>query len=164
MSDAVIKVIADGAVVPVVAIGAFLVIFRVPRGDRLRVWGNIVVAGLLAYLFAKMASVLYQPIGGRPFEVLGIAPRASFLDNPGFPSDHALFVTAITAAVWYVTRSKIWTGILVALVAIVCIGRVFALVHTVEDVVFGVLCALVGALWYYNDRRVRKRDGKANSR
>lgn len=163
MSEIVIKLIADGAVIPVVLIGAYFIVFRVPKDQRLRMWGTIVLAGLTGYLIAKMASTIYQPMEGRPFEVLGLAPGASFLNNPGFPSDHALFVTAITAAVWYVSRDKVWTLVLAVLVAIVCIGRVLALVHTIEDVVFGVVCGLIGAMWYLNDRSLQKRHGKARS-
>ena len=70
------------------------------------------------------------------------------MDNPGFPSDHALFVMAIALAVWAETR-QIWlTVLMMALVVIVCIGQVLALVHTPLDVVAGVIVACIGGLWY----------------
>lgn len=152
MGDAFIKILADGAVIPVVIIAGYMLIARVPNNHKLRIYSNILIAGLLAYFIAKLMSTLYQPVDGRPFEALGLPAGASFLNNPGFPSDHALFVTAITAAVWYATRNRIVTIILAGLVVVVCVGRVLALVHTVEDVVFGVICALIGALWYLNDK------------
>lgn len=149
---AFVQILADGAVIPVVLIAGYMLIWRAPRGQRLRIYSNILVAGLLAYFIAKLMSTVYQPIDGRPFEALGLPAGASFLNNPGFPSDHALFVTAIAAAVWYGTRNKRVTLVLVALVVLVCIGRVLALVHTPEDVIFGVVCGLIGALWYLNDK------------
>jgi len=96
--------------------------------------------------------VIYQPSTERPFELLGTEAGALFLNNPGFPSDHALFVTAITCAVWFETRNKVITIILASLVVIICIGRVLALVHTPADVIFGVIIGLVGALWYLEGR------------
>ena len=108
------------------------------------------MAGLTAFLVAKLLATLYQPTGERPFQLLGVAPGAAYLDNPGFPSDHALFVTAIMLAVWFETKSKVLTGILAVFVVLVCIGRVLALVHTPLDVAGGILVACIGAAWYLN--------------
>lgn len=147
-----IRIIADGAVIPIVLIGAYALIFKVPKGKRLQSYKRILMAGLTAYLFAKMISVVYQPSAGRPFELLGTVAGASFLNNPGFPSDHALFVTAITCAVWFETKQKAITIALITLTVAVCVGRVLALVHTPVDVIGGVLVAFVGALWYLNTK------------
>lgn len=145
-----IRVIADGLVIPIVLIGAYALIFKVPKEHRLDSYKRILVAGLTAYLFAKLISVIYQPEYLRPFELLGTAAGASFLNNPGFPSDHALFITAITCAVWFETRQKAITALLAGLTIIVCVGRVLALVHTPADVIGGVIIAIIGALWYLN--------------
>jgi len=74
------------------------------------------------------------------------------LNNPGFPSDHILFATALTCAVWFETKQKWITWTLAILVAAVGVGRVLALVHTPIDVAGGVIVALIGSLWYLNDR------------
>lgn len=145
-----IQFIADGAVIPVVLIGAYALIAKVPSKGRYAAYCRILMAGLTAFLIAKLLATLYQPAGERPFQILGVAPGAAYLDNPGFPSDHALFVTAIALAVWFETKSKVLTAILAALVVLVCVGRVLALVHTPLDVVGGILVALVGAAWYLN--------------
>ena len=147
----VIRILADGAVVPIVLIGTYALIFKVPKGQRLKSYTRILMAGLTVYLLAKLISVVYQPSGERPFEVLGTVAGASFLNNPGFPSDHALFVTAITCAVWFETRQKVITIILIGLTIAVCVGRILALVHTPADVIGGIVIALIGALWYLND-------------
>ena len=149
--ETIVKVIADGAVVPVVLIGAYMLIFKIPKGNRLEAYSRILMAGLTAYLIAKFASIIYQPSMERPFELLGLPAGASFLNNPGFPSDHALFVTAITCAVWFETRNKLVSLILAGFVVVICVGRVLALVHTPIDVIFGVIFGLIGALWYLND-------------
>ncbi|HUC96039.1 MAG TPA: phosphatase PAP2 family protein [Candidatus Saccharimonadales bacterium] len=150
--ELLIRILADGSLIPIVLLGAYALIFKVPKGQRLQSYTRILMAGLTAYLLAKMISVVYQPSGERPFEVLGTVAGASFLNNPGFPSDHALFVAAITCAVWFETRQKVITIILIGLTIAVCVGRILALVHTPADVIGGIVIALIGALWYLNDR------------
>ncbi|MBC7868977.1 phosphatase PAP2 family protein [Candidatus Saccharibacteria bacterium] len=151
--DTVIRIIADGAVVPVILIGSYMLVFKIPRGHRFEAYTRILLAGLTAYLIAKLIGSIYQPSIERPFELLGVQAGASFLNNPGFPSDHALFVTAITCAVWFETKHRTVSLILASLTLIVCVGRVLALVHTPTDVIFGVLIGLIGSLWYLGAQR-----------
>lgn len=150
MPDLLIRLIADYAVIPVVLIGAYLLIFKIPKGQRFSAYCRILLAGLTAYLLAKLVATAYQPSDLRPFELLGLDPGASYLDNPGFPSDHALFVTAIAAAVWFETNARKTALFLFVLVAVVAVGRVLALVHSPADVIAGIIIAAVGAVWYLN--------------
>lgn len=143
-----VRLVADYAVFPVVMIGAWALLWKVPKGQRFRSYSRILLAGLTAFLIAKLLAVTWQPTDMRPYELLGISPGASYLDNPGFPSDHALFVTAIALAVWAETRQKWITILLVVLVIVVCVGRVLALVHTPLDVVAGIIVACIGGIWY----------------
>lgn len=152
VTETIIRIVADGAIIPVVLIGAYMLVFKVPKGHRFESYSRILLAGLTAYLVAKLASVIYQPSDLRPFEIFGVNAGASYLNNPGFPSDHTLFVTAITCAVWFETRYKLISIILASLVVVVAVGRVLALVHTPVDVIFGIIFGLVGALWYLNGR------------
>jgi membrane-associated phospholipid phosphatase len=39
--------------------------------------------------------------------------------------------------------------VLAGLTALICFGRVIALVHTPMDVIFGVVFALLGSFWYF---------------
>lgn len=149
-SELIIRLIADAAVIPVILIGAWALLFKVPKGERFKAYSRVLMAGLTSYMLAKFIGTIYQPASLRPFEILGVDPGAFYLNNPGFPSDHALFVTAIACAVWFETRMKKLTIVLFGLVALICIGRVVALVHTPLDVTGGVLIALIGALWYSN--------------
>lgn len=151
-----IEIIADGAVVPVVLLGAYALLFLVPRGHRYEAYCRILMAGLTAYLIAKLLGSVYQPQLERPFEILGLNPGALYLNNPGFPSDHALFTMAITLAVWFETRRKGISLLLLVLTILVCVGRVLALVHTPLDVIAGVLVAALGALWYVPGVTIRK--------
>jgi len=152
----IIHLIADGLVIPIILVGAIVLLVKVPKGHRFAAYSRVLMAGLTAYLIAQFIAQIYQPSFERPFQLLGVSPGALYLNNPGFPSDHALFVTAITLAVWFETRIKWITALLAIGVVLVCVGRVLALVHTPLDVIAGVLIALIGSLWYIQ--------GKSNSK
>ena len=147
-TELIIKLIADGAVIPIVLIGAWALLFKVPKGHRFEAYTRILMAGLTAFLIAKLLGSIYQPATERPFELLGLHAGASYLNNPGFPSDHALFTAAITFAVWFETKQKKATIILAILTLAVCVGRVLALVHTPIDIIGGVGVAAIGTVWY----------------
>ena len=155
--DILTHVIADGAVVLLILIGAYALLFKIPKGGRFEAYTRILMAGLTSYLIAKFVASIYQPSLERPFELMGVEAGALYLNNPGFPSDHALFVTAITAAVWFETRMKKTTLVLVCLVVLICLGRVIALVHTPLDVIGGIVIGLVGAVWYLHNPVEKKR-------
>lgn len=158
-----IRLLADVAVIPVILIGAWALVFKIPKGQRYKAYCRILMAGLTSYMLAKFVAVIYQPATLRPFELMGVDPGAFYLNNPGFPSDHALFVTAITCAVWFETRNRKITAVLVGLVLLICIGRVLALVHTPLDVIGGVVIALIGALWYSNVPRRQEEHGNGKN-
>ncbi len=152
MQDILIRSAADYSMIPIILIGIYALVFKIPKGHRFKAYSRIIVAGLTAYLLAKLVGSVFQPDSMRPFELIGKAAGASFLNNAGFPSDHVLFATAITCAVWFETKQKYITWILAVLVVIVGVGRVLALVHTPIDVIGGVIFALLGSLWYFNSK------------
>jgi len=143
----IVKLIADGTIIPIVLITGYALLFLVPKKGRFEIYARIVVAGMTTYLVAKLLASVYQPVGERPFELLGTAPGALYLNNPGFPSDHALFASFLTFTVWYVTRRKDLTIILAILTLLMCVGRVVALVHTPLDIAGGIAVAAIGSLW-----------------
>jgi len=152
MTEQIVRLIADGLVIPIVAGAAYALLFRVPKDRRWEIYARIVVAGMTTYLLAKLLGSVYQPATERPFELMGVAAGASYLNNPGFPSDHALFTAFLTLTVWFETRQKKLAIVLGVLTLLVCLGRVLALVHTPLDVIGGVAIACLGALWYLQDK------------
>lgn len=146
--ETIIRLVADGTVLLIVVIGTWALLSKIPNLQKYRAYCRVLMAGLTAYLLAKLVGSVYQPEIMRPFEQLGVDAGASFLNNPGFPSDHVLFATAITLAVWFETRYKPATYILVGLTVVLAVGRVLALVHTPLDVLGAVAIACVGGLWY----------------
>ena len=148
MYELTIKLIADGAVIVIALVAAGSLLFLVPNKLKFDAYARILMAGLTAYLIAKLIGSIYQPTTERPFEVLGQAAGASFLNNPGFPSDHVLFATALTLAVWFETKRRKLAAFLLTLTILMGVGRVLALVHTPLDVIGGVIFACIGAVWY----------------
>lgn len=152
MQAFIIKLMADWLMIPVVLIAAYTLLFKIPNSRKIKAYSYIIMAGMTSYLLAQFIASFYQPDILRPFQLLGVSAGASFLNNPGFPSDHMLFLTALVCAVWFETRQKNITIILAILSLLVGIGRVLALVHTPIDVVGGIVIGIFGALWYLNDR------------
>lgn len=141
------RLIADGTLIAILAIAAPLILLSL-RGKWWRNMPVLVMAGLTSLLAGKLLSLLYQPTVARPFLALGVDPGAAYIDNPGFPSDHALLATVAVVAVYAVTRRRWVGGLLAVMVIVMCIGRVIALVHTPLDVIAGVMAGLVGIVWY----------------
>jgi len=146
----------------VVALGVYALVAKIPNRQKYAAYSRILMAGLTSLLFAKLMATVYQPATERPFELMGVDPGAAYLDNPGFPSDHALFVMAILLAVWFETKHRPTAIVLIVLVALVCVGRVLALVHTPLDVVGGIFAACIGSLWYFTNPAHMKRSKKSS--
>lgn len=146
--DIIILVMADWSLLPIVLLGFWTLLFKVPTGYKIKAYSFVLMAGLSAYLVAKIVASLYQPSELRPFELLGVDAKSSYLGNAGFPSDHTLLGASLALAVWAVTRRKAVSIVLASLVIIMATGRVLALVHSVADVVGAVAFALLGGLWY----------------
>lgn len=146
--DILVRILADGGLIIVAVIGAAALlrgikVSRIPKDYPLAV-----MAGLTSLLIAKLASLLYQPSVARPFIEQGVVAGAAFIDNPGFPSDHALLAGVVVVAVYALTPYKRTAGFLLAVTIIMSIARVMALVHTPVDVIAGLLIAGVGGIWY----------------
>lgn len=148
MNGSFVSFIADWLVVIIVVIAATVLVWRVPNRRKIAIYSRLLMAGLTSYFTAKVMSVIYQPAELRPFQMLGIEPGASYLDNPGFPSDHSLFVWVLVGAIAYAIRVP-WLTIAIAVMALaVSVGRVLALVHAPIDVIGGAVAALIGMIWY----------------
>lgn len=154
--DVIVQLLADTIVFALVALAALSLVVLVPRAQKFAVYSRMLVAGLTSYLVAKLMGLAWQPNAQRPFEMMGVDPGASYLNNPGFPSDHALFVWVIVFAVWYGTGNRTITLVCAAIALLVSVGRVLALVHAPIDVIGGFLAAGVGALWYVDAIQVKK--------
>ncbi len=152
----VTPLLADGLLLPIGLVAMYALLWRVPQTQRYSVYTRVMMAGVTSYVLAKMAGAIWQPETHRPFEQLGVSAGALSLNNPGFPSDHALFATFLTITVWYVTRSVRLTTAMAVMTVLMCIGRVLALVHTPLDVTGGMVIGSLGAIWYIHGKSFLK--------
>ncbi|MFZ1812240.1 MAG: phosphatase PAP2 family protein [Candidatus Saccharimonadales bacterium] len=152
----IIRFLADGLLIIIVVSAIIIGI----RGFRWRQWRSLlpiaVMAGLTSLLVGKLMSLVYQPSTVRPFIEHGVQAGAAYVNNPGFPSDHMLLVSAVLCAVYFLTPYRRLTMLLAVLAIVMGTARVIALVHTPIDIFGGVAAGLVGAVWYVRLRRSAK--------
>lgn len=144
-----IRLFADGGLIAVVALSALAgVYWLIKTRPNVRVLAPyVLMSGLTALLVAKLMSLL--PIQqARPFVEKGVEAGAAFINNPGFPSDHALVATVVVMAVYVLTPYRKTAYFLAVLAVLMCIARVLALVHTPLDIFGGIAAGLLGAAWY----------------
>ncbi len=158
--DMIIRLLADGSIILVILISMYALLFKVTAKNRYDIYTRIFMSGITSYVLAKIIGKLIQPESLRPFEKMGVDPGAAYLNNPGFPSDHALLGFVLLFAVWFATRNKRLTMFLAVLVVCMCLGRVLALVHTPLDIMGSLIISICGTFWYAN--RKRNIDKKSN--
>ena len=152
-----IRFLADGTLILILIVSAGVIGHDLYKR---RVWRSLpyaVMAGLTSLLVAKIVSLAYQPSATRPFLEHGVQAGAAFIDNPGFPSDHALLGGVAVLAVFALTRRRNVSLFLAGVVMVMCVARVLALVHTPLDVIGGIAIALVGGIWYITMPQAKKK-------
>lgn len=162
MYDIIVKILADWLLIPIILISLYALFFRVDATHKYDRYTRVFMAGVTSYLLAKFIGSAWRPEQLRPFEKLGVDPGAAYLNNPGFPSDHALLGFFLTLAVWFCTRSRKLTIVIAVLTVLMCLGRVLALVHTPLDIAGAFVISVVSILWYkdYAKTRLRRFIGK----
>lgn len=143
MEHFLIKILADWLMLPIILVALYALLWRVTGAKRYDRYTRVFMAGITSYTLAKLIGNTWQPEQLRPFEQIGVHPGAAYLNNPGFPSDHALFGFFLTLAVWYCSRNRILTGVMVVMTVLMCLGRVLALVHTPLDIAGALVVAAV---------------------
>lgn len=128
-------------------------LWKLPRNDRK--WAAIfgLLTCVLAYVSAKVAGHFYYD--PRPFVTGSFTPLIPHAADNGFPSDHALLVSAIASVVTFIDlRKSIWFWLLAIAVAV---SRVGVGVHHPVDVTASAAIAAVSAYivhlalkWYTN--------------
>lgn len=145
--DTALRLVADGTLILIVVVSAPIILLWLRKGTWTKL-PILIMVGLTSLLVGKVMSLLYQPAFARPFLELGTQPGAAYIDNPGFPSDHALLATVAVIAVYVATRNKPLLVMLAAIVIVMGVGRILALVHTPLDVAAGIIAGISGSIWY----------------
>ena len=136
--------IAKYLIVLPLLIGAGLLI-ALPRARQkaLLVFG--VLSGSLAFVLARLGGYLYYD--PRPFVVGHFVPLVAHVADNGFPSDHVLLASAVSAVCSYFNRKL---GLLLWLItALIAFARVYVGVHHAADVFGSMVFSLIAAAVVY---------------
>lgn len=135
-------------VLPLLIGAGLLIVLPRARQKALLVFG--VLSGSLAFALARLGGYLYYD--PRPFVVGHFVPLVAHAADNGFPSDHVLLASAVSAVCSYFSRKL---GLLLWLItALVAFARVYVGVHHATDVFGSMLFSLVAAAAVY--RALRK--------
>lgn len=120
--------------------------FRQPRPNQKQIAVFSLIALLLSYVLGLVAGHLY--FDPRPFVVGHFTPLIPHIADNGFPSDHALLVSAVAAVGMFLNRKLGWWLWLLAVV--VAVARVYVGVHHATDVIGSFVISLFAtSLVYY---------------
>ena len=144
-----VQFLADWLMFPLGLAALIALWFGIDKKARFRKYCYILMAALTGLFVARLGGLLPIHETTRPFMELGINAGASYMDNPGFPSDHTLFAFTLTFAVIFMTKWRKFGYFLLVCAMLVGVGRVLALVHTPLDVAGGIIAAGFGTLWYW---------------
>lgn len=104
-----------------------------------------ILAGIIAFVLSRIASHLfYSP---RPFVSEHIKPLIEHAPDNGFPSDHALFTSTLTAITFFFEKRT--AAVMAVLTLLVCLSRILAHVHSPIDIIGGVVIGVGAAVASY---------------
>lgn len=135
----------------VVALLGIVAWWQLPRRQKFQLAVQAFMAAVLAYVFTHIAGGLHQDI--RPFVAQHFTPLVPHAADNGFPSEHTTYSMLIAFVV--LPYAKKWGWILSGLAAIVGLGRIGAGVHSPQDIVGGIVVAVLAAgISYYAAKRL----------
>jgi undecaprenyl-diphosphatase len=131
----------------------FLAVIQAGPKHRKSLVLAFVIAGMIAVVLDKLGGRLYYD--PRPFVSHHLKPLISHSADNGFPSEHTVFTTTISAALIYYRRRL--GALALALALIVGIARVAAHVHSPIDIIGGIaIGAAAGSAGYFLAGRILK--------
>lgn len=128
-----------------VVLGLIAAWVMIGREDKKRFIVSTLIACIVAYVIAKIASHLY--FDPRPFVTEHIKPLIPHAADNGFPSDHALFTMTLTAATFFFSRKL--ASVMFVMTVLVGVARILAHVHSPLQIAAGWIFGIIGAVVGY---------------
>jgi undecaprenyl-diphosphatase len=138
--DTIIKLVAEYfIIIPIIIV---LVVFFQLKDSKIHFAIELIIAGLVAILLARIASMLwYDP---RPFVVGHFTPLFAHASDNGFPSNHTLLASLIG---WVtLTYSRKYSIIILITAFLIGAARVLAGVHHPLDILGSFVISGIAAL------------------
>lgn len=120
-------------------------VIRLPRDELKRFILLYVIGVVLAVVLTKIAGSIYD--NPRPFVDGDYQPLIPHSPTNGFPSNHTVAVFLIALMLWRYSK-RLMTGLLIAAL-FVGLARVLSSVHHIEDIIGGILIAVLATLLAY---------------
>jgi undecaprenyl-diphosphatase len=118
-----------------------VILFQLPRNERLTYFASLALGGIVALCLAKLAShVFFDP---RPFVNGHVTPLFAHAPDNGFPSDHTTFGTTLAFISFAYARK--WGMVMIPIAILIGVARVFAHVHSWVDIAGGIATGLVAS-------------------
>lgn len=144
-----------------IATAALLYIFlRLPKGELREVILLYVIGIVVAIIVVKIVgSIYYNP---RPFVDGNFTPLFPHSSTNGFPSDHTVAAILLASLLWRYNWQ--FATVLFVAACIIGVSRVLAGVHHIEDIIGGIVVAVLAAMFaslavhYITNRKVTKPD------
>jgi undecaprenyl-diphosphatase len=111
-----------------------------------------IAAAILTIVFSKM---YYHP---RPFVVNNIKPLIEHGNDNGFPSDHTVMAMTIAGAIFFYRRKYALVALILTIA--VAAGRILAHVHSLIDILGGIVIGVMSAYIGYVLSRMILKDKK----
>ena len=122
-------------------IAAVVIFFSLPKASRGQYFVALVLGGICAFIFAKIAGQLI--VDPRPFVSDHVVPLFPHTPDNGFPSDHTTFGTTLAFISFFYARK--WGLVMIPIAIAIGAARVFAHVHHWSDIVGGIVVGLIAA-------------------
>jgi undecaprenyl-diphosphatase len=129
----------------VVFVIAAIYFLRQPRKIQVHIILTGLACALLSYIIALIGGALYND--PRPFVVGHFKPLIEHDTENGFPSDHVLLVSCVSAVMFLYNKGI--AALLWALTLLIAIARVYVGVHHPVDVAASMLIVIVVTLVIY---------------
>lgn len=129
----------------IVALLAVYAWWRLPKDTRLQAVIQAVLGLGFAAVLVKAAGAVHPDV--RPFVEHHFTPLVAQSGDNGFPSDHTTFTMLAAFTIWPFARK--WGWLLASLALIVGLSRIAAGVHSLQDIVGGIMVAVVAAVAAY---------------
>ena len=128
-----------------VALLAVYAWWQLPSSLRLRVAVQAALGLVIAVVLVRVAGALHYDV--RPFVAHHFRPLVAQSGDNGFPSDHTTFTMLAAFILWPYARK--WGAALGVLALLVGLGRIGAGVHSLQDIIGGIVVAAIAATGAY---------------